>query len=130
MIKKETIRQFFKFAVVGVLNTLINLSVLYVLTEFLRVYYILSAVFAFLVAVTNSFIWNKLWTFKENLSYHATTKYIKFILISVAALIFNLSILYILTEFFHIYYLVSQVIAILFSLWINFFGNKLWTFRR
>ncbi len=130
MIKKETIRQFFKFAIVGTINTLISLAVLYVLTDVFKFYYMISAVLAFLVSATNSFILNKLWTFKENLSYHATTKYVKFIIISVTALIFNLSILYVLTEFFHVYYLLSQIIAILFSLWINFFGNKLWTFKK
>ncbi len=126
--KKDDIRQFLKFATVGVFNTLINMSVLFVLTEFFHIYYILSAIFAFIVAVTNSFIWNKIWTFKEKLNDRFIKKYPKFLTISVLALLVNLSLLYILTEFLGIHYLVSQLIAIFFSLWINFLGNKLWTF--
>jgi len=129
MIKKESLKQFFKFAIVGVLNTFINMGVLYVFTEYLKVYYIVSAIFAFLVAVTNSFILNKIWTFKEDIKDKTTKKYSKFFIISVLALITNLSLLYVFTEVFKFYYLISQVIAIAVSLWINFLGNKFWTFK-
>ena len=130
MVKKESVRQFIKFAVVGVANTLINLCVLYILTDFFKVYYIISAVFAFVVAVTNSFILNKIWTFKENIKDRAVKKYWKFFLVSVCALLVNLFFLYLLTDVFKLYYILSQVIAIGISLWINFFGNKMWTFRK
>jgi dolichol-phosphate mannosyltransferase len=127
--ERKNIIQFFKFAIIGVINTLINLLCLYVFTEFFHIYYLISAVMAFLFAVTNSFILNKIWTFKEKISYNSKTKYIKFMIISIIALMINLLVLYILTDIFHIYYLISQIIAIVLSLWINFFGNKIWTFR-
>ncbi len=129
MIKKTTI-QFLKFAIVGVINTLVNLIVLYLLTEFFGIYYMVSAVFAFLVAVTNSFILNKIWTFNENISENIFNRYIKFFAVSTFALLINLMILYLFTEFLRIYYMASQIIAIALSLWINFFFNKLWTFKR
>jgi len=127
--KKELFKQFFKFAIVGVINTLINLIVLYSLTELFNVYYIISAVFAFIVAVTNSFILNKIWTFKERIGDDTIKKYIKFFIVSVIALLINLAILYSLTEFLHIYYMFSQIIAIVISLWVNFLGNRVWTFK-
>jgi len=126
--KKDTIKQFLKFAIIGVFNTLINMAVLFILTEYFNVYYMLSAIFAFIVAVTNSFIWNKIWTFKEKLNDRFIKKYPKFLTISVLALLVNLALLYTLTEFLGIYYLLSQLIAVFFSLWVNFLGNKLWTF--
>jgi putative flippase GtrA len=128
--KKETIKQFFKFLIIGVSNTLINLSVLYLCTEILKIYYMISAVIAFLFAVTNSFILNKTWTFKEKIYEETTKKYFKFMIISVIALLVNLYILYSCTEFLHIYYLFSQMIAIGTNLIINFLGNKLWTFKK
>jgi putative flippase GtrA len=127
--KKELIKQFFKFGIVGVLNTLINLFVLYLLTEIVGVYYLVSAVFAFLVAVTNSFILNKVWTFNEKLKYKAHSRYAKFFVISVFALLINLLILYTGVELFGFWYLFAQFIAICSNLIINFFGNKIWTFR-
>lgn len=129
MIKLKEITQFFKFAIVGIVNTIISLSVLFVFTEYFHIYYILSAIFAFIVAVTNSFILNKIWTFKESGKGNTAEKYLKFFTISIIAFLVNLSILYVLTEFFKIYYLISQIIGTGVSLWINFLGNKLWTFR-
>mgnify|MGYP001590398115 FL=1 len=78
MKKQEDIVQFFKFIVIGVLNTIISLSVLYIFTEFFHIHYLISAVFAFLFAVTNSFIFNKIWTFKEKIYEDTSKKYIKF----------------------------------------------------
>jgi dolichol-phosphate mannosyltransferase len=128
--KKDLFIQFFKFALVGGLGTVINLAVLYALTEYLGLYYLLSAFFAFLVAVTNNFIWNKVWTFRERIGEKTAVKYNKFFFVSVIALVVNLLFLYFFTEFLGIYYLVSQVLAIALALIINFLGNKCWTFRR
>jgi dolichol-phosphate mannosyltransferase len=129
-VKSVFSRQFLKFAVVGFTGTLIHLLVLFVLTEFFGIYYIISSIIAFFFAVTNNFFLNKLWTFgyKDNRKFFM--KYSQFLIISILALVVNVFILFTFTEFFKIYYLFSQIIAILFSLWINFFGNKIWTFRK
>ena len=126
---RRTEVQFLKFALVGFLGTLINLAVLYSLTEILGVYYILSAVAAFMVAVTSNYMLNKVFTFGERLRHRALGKFGRFLAVSVAALAVNLIFLYALTESLGIYYLVSQLIAILAALSINFFGNKKWTFK-
>lgn len=127
---RNGVKQFLKFSVVGFLGTIVNLIVLYLLTEFFGVYYLLSAFFAFIAAVINNFIWNKVWTFKEKFNHKPVTKFGQFFFVSLIALGVNLSFLYLFTEVFGIYYLVSQVFAIIISLVINFIGNKLWTFRK
>lgn len=128
--RRKVIDEFFKFAFIGFIGTLLNLFILYSFTEFLKIYYLLSAIFAFLVAATSNFILNKIWTFKEKIHHKILTKYYKFLLVSVVALLVNLFFLYIFTEFFGIYYLISQVLAIGIALIINFLGNKIWTFRK
>ena len=127
--KKNVVLEFFKFALVGGIGTLVNLAVLYLLTEYARIYYIFSAVVAFFVAVTCNFILNKLWTFGESLHSDLPKKYSRFVLVGTAALSVNICFLYILTEFFGIHYFLSQVISIGLALMINFIGNKIWTFR-
>jgi len=126
--KKKVIREFFKFAFVGGIGTIINVLLLYILTEKAGVYYLLSAIVSFLIAMTSNFILNKVWTFKENIRLNAKKKYFQFALVSIIALIVNLFFLYLFTEIFGIYYLISQVLAIGIALIINFFGNKIWTF--
>ena len=122
--------QFLKFALVGAIGTIINIAVLYALTEFLGVYYLVSAFFAFCAAVINNFLLNKVFTFKETMSESFLPKFLKFFSVSVVALAVNLVFLYIFTDIAGIYYIVSQIMAIIISLSVNFFGNKIWTFKR
>lgn len=126
----KNINQFFKFAIVGFTGTILHMLVLYTLTEFIGVYYLTSAIIAFTFAATSNFIFNKIWTFNERFRSNTTKKYLKFFAVSICALLVNLFFLYTLTEFLHIYYLISQLMAIAFSLWINFLGNKYWTFKK
>ncbi|HUS49331.1 MAG TPA: GtrA family protein [Candidatus Paceibacterota bacterium] len=129
IIKLKITKEFARFVVVGVINTLIHLSVLYILTEFFSVYYILSSLLAFLVAVTNSFIMNTLWTFKRDIKHKTITRYGKFFLISIISSFSNLFFLYLFTELFGIWYMFSQIIAIGLTLMMNFIGYKFWIFK-
>lgn len=128
--KKKVIKEFFKFAFVGLVGTFINIVILYSLTEFLGIYYMFSEVFAFIIAATSNFFLNKIWTFKERVKESILNKYLLFLSVSITALIVNLFFLYILTEFLGIYYIISQFVSIGIALMINFLGNKIWTFRK
>lgn len=122
-------RQFVKFAVVGVINTAIHLFVLFILVQYFGIWYMFSAFLAFLVAVTNSFVINTLWTFKKKIYDETSIRYSKFFGVSVIAAFFNLTFLYIFTEYFGLWYMISQFIAIILILMINFSGNKYWTYK-
>lgn len=128
--KKRVVAEFFKFASVGVTGTVINVTVLYVFTEYYGLYYLYSAISAFGIASTFNYIFNKIWTFEEKIGNEIINKYLKYLLISLIALFINLIFLYIFTEFFKIYYIFSQILAIGVSLIINFIGNKIWTFKK
>ena len=63
--KKEVFLQFLKFALVGLTGTFINLIILYVLTEYFGIYYMVSAIIAIGTTLITNFIGNKIWTFKK-----------------------------------------------------------------
>ena len=128
-LNNKTTSQFIKFSIIGTVGTTIHLAILYSLTEFAGVYYIISAVAAFFVALTNNFLMNKFWTFRETSKGKHVKRYITFLIVAITAFLVNIAILYTITEFFKIHYLISQVIAIAISLWINFFGSKKWAFK-
>ena len=121
--------EFVRFAVVGVVNTIIGLTTLYVLVEYFSVYYVLASLIGFVLAVTHSFFMNTLWTFKKNIREKTGFRYSKFFTISVIAALTNISLLYIITEYFGVWYMLSQIIATTITPFINFFGNKFWTYR-
>ena len=63
--KKEVFLQFLKFALVGLTGTFINLIILYVLTEYFGIYYMVSAIIAIGTTLITNFIGNKIWTFHK-----------------------------------------------------------------
>lgn len=128
--KREVVYEFIKFAIVGLLGTLINLVILYYFTEYFKIYYLHSAIIAFFVAASSNFALNRIWTFKNKANGAVLNKYIKFLIVSLVALSVNIVFLYIFTEFMQIYYIVSQIFAIGISMIINFIGNKIWTFQK
>ena len=62
---KKVMKQFLKFGLIGVVATVTHVVFLYIFTEFFNLYYILSSLFAFAIAVTVSFGFNKIWTFGD-----------------------------------------------------------------
>ena len=119
-----------KFCLVGFLGTIINILLLYLLTEKLNMFYIYSAIIAFAFSVSNNFLLNKIWKFNEKIKINIYVKYVKYITISILALVVNIIVLFVLTEYLNFYYIVSQIFAILFAMIINFWGNKIWTFQK
>lgn len=62
---KNTLWQLIRFGIVGVINTLITLIVIYVLQELLHVKYTTANLAGYIAGVINSFFWSKLWVFKK-----------------------------------------------------------------
>ena len=126
---KAFIKQGIKFAFVGAIGTFVNLSILYLLTDIFGILYLISETFAFAIALLNNYILNKVETFEEDIQEKVMGKGIKFAIICIIALFVNLTILFILVEYFGIFYLLAEIFAIFGAFLINFLGNRFWTFR-
>ncbi len=107
---------------------MINLGLLYFFTEFLNIWYMVSAACAFTLAVINNFILNKYWTFR-NRTPEIPKQFVTYFIVSVVSLIINLSVLYILTEYVGFWYMTAQIVAIFVALSNNYLGNRKYTFR-
>ena len=119
--------QLAKFCTVGASGYVVNLAI-YATLLALDVNYLLAAVCSFLVAVTNNYLWNRVWTFRHQRG-HLIFQGFRFLLVSTVALGANLAFLSILVAL-GVPKLPAQAIAIaLVTPW-NFVVNKLWSFRR
>jgi putative flippase GtrA len=58
--------QLAKFCIVGALGYAVNLVVYVTLLDGANLHYRLAATGSFLVAVTNNYLWNRLWTFRHD----------------------------------------------------------------
>ncbi|MFX1396065.1 MAG: GtrA family protein [Promethearchaeota archaeon] len=126
---KHNLYQFIKSGIIGSIGAVINLLVLYVLTEYLYVYYLISETIAFIVASIHNYFLNKIWTFKEAIKDRIVSKYIQFLIINIIGLMINLLVLFILVEHFHFWYIIAEIGATLCAFAFNFLGNKFWTFQ-
>jgi putative flippase GtrA len=144
--KKEGLVQFVKFAIVGVANTLVDWLVYYGL-----ILYIIpddrsvAKAISFLVAVTNSFILNSIWTFRKQFlegiedeslrSYRIMNYFVRFFIVSVVGFTvnffaFQLTFSFLSGSTFSGY---SDIGGLIFAsgaalVW-NFFINKFWTYK-
>ena len=89
-------------------------------------HYIPAAVCSFLVAVTNNYTWNRLWTFRDQRG-HVAYQGLRFLIVSTLALCANLVVLHTLVTL-GLTEVVAQAIAIVLVTPVNFVGNKLWSF--
>ncbi len=120
--------QLAKFCTVGASGYVVNLAVYTALLRGLGIDYRLAAVGSFLVAVTNNYTWNRLWTFRTSRG-RGAMQGVRFFTVAVLALVANLIVLEALVAI-GLGKVTSQAIAVAVVTPINFVGNKLWTFRR
>src|SRR5204863_9555742 len=113
---------------VGGTGYLINIVAFALLVEGAGVHHIVAAVLSFCVAVTNNFVLNRAWTFRDARGGHAGFQAVRFLAVSVGALGVNLLVLYGLVDLASAPVVASQAIAIAVAMPFNFVGNKLWTF--
>jgi len=120
--------QLAKFCVVGASGYAVNLLVYAALLDGANLHYGVAATGSFLVAVTNNYLWNRLWTFRHRRG-HFAYQGLRFLVVSLIVYAGNLVIL---TSLVHagLGKIVSQAIAIILVTPANFVGNKLWSFRR
>jgi dolichol-phosphate mannosyltransferase len=118
--------QLVKFCLVGASGYLVNLWVFSLLVLVFEVHYIPAAVCSFLVAVTNNYTWNRVWTFRSQRG-HVAYQGMRFLVVSTIALCANLAVLHLLVTL-GLHDVVAQAIAIVLVTPVNFVGNKLWSF--
>jgi dolichol-phosphate mannosyltransferase len=121
--------QLAKFGVVGLSGYVVNLVVYAFLLKQVGLHYLAAASVSFLVAATNNYIWNRLWTFRHQRG-HVAYQGLRFLIVAVLAYGANLLVLTGLVEVVGVDKIVAQAIAIVLVTPLNFIGNKLWSFRR
>ena len=119
--------QLLKFCAVGASGYAVNLAVFWTCVELVGLHYLLAATFAFVVAVTNNFWWNRHWTFKAR-SGAARFQAPRFFAVSILAFLVAAAVLELLVSVAGLPEVAAQAIAIVVATPLNFIGNKMWSF--
>lgn len=112
------------FLLVGFSGIFINQLAIFVLTEYLDIYYIISGIISAEISIIWNFILNELITFRDiPKNYHIKdflSRLVKTNIIRLGGLSINIFMLFILTEFFSMHYLISNLIGICLAFMFNY----------
>lgn len=131
---REFVR-FLKFAAVGAFGMVVDLSVLTLSREWLRLSLPLSVGLGFTVAVISNFTWNRLWTFPESRQRPIGNQLLQFVVVNVIGLGINELVVLGLHPVFATAlpdppaYMAAKIIAIGIVLFWNYFVNRKWTYK-
>lgn len=133
--------QFVKFGIVGGLNAMIDLGVLNLLIYFSGIaagfWYSVFKSASFLTAVTNSYFWNKYWTFRSE-SGVGGVEFSKFLLVNLFTFALNVGAASVLVNVvgapagfsLELWANIGAVSAVFISMFINFLGMKFIVFKK
>jgi putative flippase GtrA len=107
----------------------VDFGALALLTEAVRVHYLISAGISFLLGTSVSYLLSIRWVFPERRYSSRGFEYALFVLVGIVGLGLNEGLLWALTEKVRIYYLASKVIAACLIFFWNFGARKLLLFR-
>ena len=120
--------RFIRFGIVGASGMVVDFGVTWLCKEKLHWNKYISNSLGFILAATNNYVWNRLWTFQST-SDAVAREYTLFFIISLIGLGLNNGIIYLLHERLHLNFYLSKLIAIgCVTIW-NFVMNYVFTFR-
>ncbi len=138
-ISENTLKQFIRFGLVGVTNTLISYMIyvavlwIYKLCAFEYAYdYIVASVTAFILSVLWSYALNSVFVFKKQRSWLTTLSEIakSYATYGLSGLVIANIILYLLVDVAGISAYISFFMVLIITVPMNFILNKFWTFRQ
>jgi len=112
------VRRISKFMAVGASGTVISLGILWSLTELAGWHYMWSYTVSFVVSVITNYIMNSIWTFNDKQSHFKGLG--KYALVSTLTLGFRQLLLFVFTDIFGIWYMLSALVIIFIAFGINF----------
>lgn len=122
---KNLIKQLFRFGIVGGIAFLIDYSVLFVCTEYLGIYYLISSFISFTVSTVFNYIASVRWVFDVDQKKSQRRNFVLFIVFSVIGLGINQCIMWFGVEKLDIYYMLVKIGATAIVMIFNFVTRKM-----
>jgi len=117
--------QFIRYAISGGIAFILDFTILYILTDFFQIYYLMSAGIAFIAGVLTTYIFSITWVFDKRRIQNKHLELGVFILLSVVGLLLTELFMWFFTEKVYFHYLNSKIISSAIVLFWNFFSKKI-----
>ena len=123
---KGLIKQFFKFGIVGVINT-VSSWVFYYSLLFFNIHYIICTTIAYVLSSIIGFILNKTWVFKSKKD--TKESLFKYIITYGSSYFLNIGLMYLFVDIIGISDKIAPLLVLFFTIPYNFIFSKLWVFK-
>lgn len=132
LLKKRTDRtgiQFLRYIIVGGIAFLVDFGSLYILTDYIGIYYLISAAIAFILGLIANYFFSISWVFNKRTFDNKPFEFGVFAIIGIMGLGLNEILIWFFTAELSFYYLISKILTAIIILFWNFFARKLTLFR-
>ena len=106
-------KQAVRFCIAGAAGVITYYLTLYCLTEYLGVWYVVSAVIGFILNTGLNFTLQKFWTFQNKETHMVRRQIILYIVMTISFLVGNTLLLYLMVQYLHMWYIGAQMILTL-----------------
>ncbi|KKP91309.1 MAG: GtrA-like protein [Candidatus Nomurabacteria bacterium GW2011_GWD2_36_14] len=107
--KTKKIPKIAKFGISGIICVGLYYLTLYCLTEFVEIWYPISAAIGSILSYTSSFLFQKYWTFDNKDKKEIPKQILRYFIMSGVLLCANSIFLYLLVEYINLKYLIAQI---------------------
>ena len=128
---KTIIKQFVKFGIVGLFNTLIGYGV-YFICIYIGLHYLIANFIGFFVGVLNAYYWSDRFVFKkEDGEYRSVIESLvkTYLAYGSTGLLLSSILLYFYIDKLHISEYTAQLLVLVVTIPLNFIINKYWSFK-
>ncbi len=115
--------QLVRYGFVAVVAFIIDFGLLYVFTQYLGVFYLVSATLSFFISLIANYLLSVAWVFPSDPA-QRRKQIIFFILIGLSGLLLNLFIIWVLSDLFGVFYLLSKIVAIVIVFFWSFAARR------
>lgn len=130
MRRSGELSRFIKFCLVGLSGVVVNMGLLWLLTELAGLHYLISNAISIEASILSNFFLNNFFTFSDRNQSGTQAllgRLLRFNLVSLVGLGINLGIVAGLTEGLGLYYMLSNLVGIAVAMLWNYLANNWWT---
>lgn len=121
--------QFVRYFFVGGFAFVVDFGLLYILTEYAGLHYLLSATLSFISGLLVNYVISCIWVFSNSKFKNRLVEFLFFASIGVVGLLLNDALIWLFTDCIGTHYMFSKIVAAaIVYLW-NFFARKYLVFR-
>lgn len=124
IVSPKLLKQIFKFGIVGICAFGIDYILLYVFVEFLNIHHLIASALSFIVSLIFNYIASIKWVFDVNQK-QTYKEVMVFAILSIIGLGINQIVMYVMTDLWKVYYMISKLVATAIVMVWNFITRKI-----